>query len=136
MLNTLWQIIEEGNQLVGVSYALFEGQHNLITAVELRFTSLVFNLRALGDDDTLSISLDALQLDSDESLFEPEKSDLWSSCIDKHIVWGWRLTNQQGYDDGLRLEFSNTENKIGPVVEFVVMASAIHIYSSALHENA
>ena len=135
MLETLWKIIQEENQLFeGVAYALFEGDRNFITAIELRFTSLVFNLRAIADDDTLSISRGALQLDEYESLFEPEESDLWSSCIGEHIVWGWRLTNQQGYDNGLRLEFSTPENKIGPVVEFVVMASAIHLYSSAHNE--
>ena len=132
MLETLWKIIQEENQLFeSVAYALFEGDQNFITAIELRFTSLVFNVRAVADDDTLSINLGSLQLDSDESLFEPEKSELWSSCIGSHIVWGWRLTNQQGYDDGLRLEFSTVENKIGPIVEFVVAASAIYIYSSA-----
>jgi hypothetical protein len=135
MLEALRKIIEGENQVFeSVSYALFEGDRNFISAIELRFASLVFNVRAVADDDTLSINLGGLQLDSSESLLEPEKSDLWSSCIGKHIVWGWRLTNQQGYDDGLRLEFSTTENKFGPVVEFVVLASAIHIYSSARNE--
>jgi hypothetical protein len=113
---------------------LFEGDQNFIRGVELRFTSLVFNVRAIADDDTLSINFGPLQLDSYESLFEPEKSDLWSACIGSHIVWGWQLTNQQGYDDGLRLEFSALENKTGPVVEFVGVASAIHMYSSARKE--
>lgn len=131
MLDTLWKIIQEENQLFeSVAYALFEGDQNFITAIELRFTSLVFNVRAIADDDTLAINLGSLQLESDESLFEPETSDLWSSCIGKPIVWGWRLTNQQGYDDGLRLEFSTRDNNIGPIVEFVVMASAIQVYSS------
>jgi hypothetical protein len=89
MLETLWKTIEEDNQLFeSVSYALFEGDLNFITAIELRFTSLVFNLRAVADDDTLSINLGAIQLDSYESLFEPKKSDLWSSCMGSYIVWG------------------------------------------------
>lgn len=135
MLDTLANIIEEQNQLVGVSYALFEGKQNFITAVELRFTSLTFSLRANPDDDTLSVNFGAFELDSEESLFEVENSNLWSSCKGGHIVWGWRLTNQQGYDDGLRLEFSKPEEDVRTIVEFVVMASAIYVYSVA-HDKA
>jgi len=96
MLDTLANIVEEHNQLVGVSYVLFEGDPQFITAVELRFTSLTFNLRAIADDDTLSVNFGILELESDESLIEAGNSDLWSLCKGGHIVWGWRLTNQQG----------------------------------------
>lgn len=88
-------------------------------------------MRAIADDDTLSVNFGALELDSDETLFEAENSDLWSSCKGGHIVWGWRLTNQQGYDDGLRLESRKPEEKAAAIVEFVVMASAIYMYSVA-----
>lgn len=131
MLDTLANIIDEQNQLVSVSYALFEGDLQFITAVELHLTSLTFNLRAIADDDTLSVNFGALELDSDESLVEADNSELWSSCKGGHIVWGWRLTNQQGYDDGLRLEFTKLEEQSTTIVEFIVMASAIYIYSVA-----
>ena len=135
MLDTLWNIIEEQNQLVGVSYALFEGNPQFITAIELHFTSLTFNLRAIADDDTLSVNFGALELESDQSLVKAGNTDLWSLCIGGHIVWGWRLTNQQGYDDGLRLEFSKPEDKVSTIVEFVVMASAIYMYSVARNKT-
>ncbi len=131
MLNTLANIIDEQKKLVNVSYALFEGDPQFVTAVELQLTSLTFNLRAIADDDTLSVNFGTLELDSDESLIEAGNSDLWSSCKGGHIAWGWRLTNQQGYDDGLRLEFSKPEEKVRTIVEFVVMASAIYVYSVA-----
>ncbi len=134
MLDTLANIIEEQNQLVSVSYALFAGDLQFITAVELHLTSLTFNLRAIADDDTLSVNFGALELDSDESLIEADNSELWSSCKGGHIVGGWRLTNQQGYDDGLRLEFRKPEEKSSTIVEFIVMASAIYICSVA-HNN-
>ncbi len=135
MLNTLANIIDEYDQLVGVSYALFEGQRHFITAIELRFTSLAFNLRAIADDDTLSVNLGELVLESDETLVEAGNSDLWSSCIGGRIAWGWRLTNQQGYDDGLRLEINKPEEKLSTVVEFIVMASGIYVFSAIQHET-
>ena len=135
MLDTLANIIEEQNQLIGVKYALFESDPKFITAVELRFTSLAFNLRAIADDDTLSVNFGELKLESDESLVEAENSDLWSSCKDGHIVWDWRLTNQQGYNDGLRLEFKKWEEESSTIVEFIVMASAIYTYSVARNKT-
>lgn len=134
MLETLADIIDEYEQLVSVSYALFEGQQHFITAIELRFTSLPFNLRAIADDDTLSLNSGELVLESDETLIEVGNSDLWLPCIGGRIAWGWRLTNQQGYDDGLRLEINKPEEKLSTVVEFIVMASGIDVFSSFRHE--
>ena len=134
MLDTLANVIDEYEQLVGVSYALFEGQQHFITAIELRFTSLAFNLRAMADDDTLSVNSGELLLESDETLVEVGNSDLWSPCISGRIAWGWRLTNKQGYDDGLRLEINKPEEKLSTVVEFIVMASGIYVFSAKHHE--
>ena len=134
MLDSIANIIDEYDQLVGVSYVLFDGQRHFITAVELRFISLAFNLRAIADDDTLSINSGALLLESDETLVEAGNSDLWSLCIGGRIAWGWRLTNQQGFDDGLRLEINKPEEKLSTVVEFIVIASGIKIFSAIHHE--
>ena len=109
----------------------------LINAASLRpakVTSLAFNLRAMADDDTLSVNSGELVLESDETLVEAGNSDLWSPCIGGRIAWGWRLTNQQGYDDGLRLEINKPEEKLSTVVEFIVMASGIYVFSAKHHE--
>jgi hypothetical protein len=136
MLKNLAEIFDkEENRLVGVSYALFEGAPHFITAVEMRFESFSATFRAIPDDDTLMVILEAIELDSDESLIDVSKSEPWLQCLNSKIPWLWRLTNQQGYDDGVRIEFSKPEEKFIFVVEFIVMASAIQIFSATRHET-
>jgi hypothetical protein len=40
------------------------------------------------------------------------------------------LTNQRGYSDGIRLEFGNPQQMESVLVELVVVASAIRIFSA------
>jgi uncharacterized protein DUF6334 len=126
---------KEANRLVRVSYALFDGEPNFITAVEMHFESFFATFRAIADDDTLTASLGAIELDSDELLVDVSKSEPWSQCLGSRMPWLWRLTNQQGYDDGVRIEFTKPGENFTFVVEFIVMASAIQIFSAARHET-
>ena len=135
MLKNLAEIYDEESRLVGVSYALFDGERHFITAVEMRFESFSATFRAIPDDDTLTVSLGAIDLDSDELLIDVSKSELWSQCLRSRIPWLWRLTNQQGYDDGVRIEFTKPEEKFIFIVEFIVMASSIKIFSVARYET-
>jgi len=128
MLDTLAKIYDDGGPLVGVSYALFEGNPQFITAVELRFESFTVVLRAVPDDDTLAVSLSLLEPTPGEKLTEASNSGPWPACMGLGICWAWRLTNQQGYSDGVRLEFSEPDGISSAVVELLVVASALHVF--------
>jgi hypothetical protein len=128
MLDTLAKIYDDGGPLVGVSYTLFEGDPRFITAVELRFKSLIAALRAVPDDDTLAVSLGRPAPRPGETLIDATDSGPWPACIGLGICWAWRLTNQQGYSDGVRLEFGGPGGASSAVVELVVVASAIHVF--------
>ena len=132
MLDILAKIFDEGSRLVGVRYALFEGDPKFISAVELRFESVVAVFRAVADDDTLVVSLGTLKPEPDETLVEASNSAPWAECLGLGICWAWRLTNQQGYTDGSRLEFSVPGEESRAIVEFIVGASAIYIFVAAL----
>lgn len=128
MLDTLAKIYDDGGPLVGVSYTLFEGDPKFITAVELRFESLTAVLRAVPDDDTLAVSLSMPAPRPGETLIDATDSGPWPACIGLSVCWAWCLTNQQGYSDGVRLEFSERGGAPVAVVELVVVASAIHMF--------
>jgi hypothetical protein len=128
MLDTLAKIYDDGGPLVGVSYTLFEGDPKFVTAVELRFESLTAVLRAVPDDDTLAVNLSMLAPRPGEMLIDATDSGPWPSCIGLGICWAWRMTNQQGYSDGVRLEFSEPGGASIAVVELVVVASAMHVF--------
>jgi uncharacterized protein DUF6334 len=58
-------------------------------------------------------------------LVDLSDSSPWNTCLGAGARWLWQLTNQQGYSDGVRLEFGNSDEKSRATVELLVMASAI-----------
>ena len=136
MLKNLADIFDKESRLVGVSYALFEGAPHFVTAVEMRFESFSANFRAISDDDTLEVNLGELKPETDELLTDVSRSTPWSQCVGARVPWLWRLTNQQGYNDGVRIEFTKPDTKFTSVVELIVMASAIKVFLAEPYETA
>ncbi len=130
MLDTLAKIYDDGGRLVSVTYALFENDPKFITAIGLQFESLSAIFRAVPDDDTLAVSLGRLIPEADETLINSSNLTLWSACIGFGISWVWRLTNQQGYSDGVRIEFNKLGGTSRLVVELVVVASGLELFTS------
>jgi Family of unknown function (DUF6334) len=133
MLDTLARACDDGGRLVRVSCTRFvgdPGDHPFVTAVALRFEFLTAVFRAKPDDDTLAASMGTLVAAPDEEVMNLVGEPPWSSCLGLGLCWGWRLTNQQGYTDGVRLEFGSGA-EAGPVVELVVIASGLQIFEAA-----
>ena len=128
MLETLANLYDASGHLVNVTCTLFEGNTNFVTAIGLRFESISAVFRANADDDTLVTSIGSLTPGSDETLVDITDSSPWRTCIGAGACWLWQLTNQQGYADGVRLEFGNPEEPSRAVVELVVAASAIRTF--------
>jgi hypothetical protein len=111
-----------------VTQSLFERDPHFVTAVGLRFESVSAIFRAVPDDDTLAVSLGLLVPEASETLIDASSAVPWSDCVGFSICWAWRLTNQQGYSDGVRLEFSESGKESRAVIELVVVASTIEIF--------
>ena len=129
MLDKLAELYDIGGPLVSVECALFEGNPNCVTAVLLRFDSVSTVFRAVADDDTLTITLGPLVPAMGERLLNVGSYPPWSRCIGLGVAWAWQLTNQQGYSDGVRLEFSEPGEEFRAVIELIVVASAIQIFA-------
>lgn len=130
MRDILRQVCYEGGQLVGVEYALFEGSPRWIAAIALRFETLVVTFRAVEDDDTLAVVIGPLVPAVDELMVPAVGSAPWAACLGRDVTWAWVLTNQQGYVDGARLEFRAAGQLVGPVVELIVLGSAIRLLAA------
>jgi Family of unknown function (DUF6334) len=87
--------------------------------------------RAVEADDTLAVSAGPLVPGKDETPIDATGSAPWSACIGFGVRWAWRLTNQQGYTDGLRLELGGPDGASSTVVELIVAASAIQMFVAA-----
>jgi hypothetical protein len=130
MLDTLAKMVYESGPLVSVAYLRFDDDPNFVTAVGLRFESMSSAFRAVEDDDTLAVSLGNLSSTETEELIDSTHSDPWSACLGLGLRWAWRLTNQQGYSDGVRLEFGDPDKPSSLMVEMTVAASAIQIFEA------
>ena len=128
MLDILAKIFDEGGCLKNVVCTLHGGDETFITAVGLTFESLSVVFRAMPDDDTLGLTLGRLESEPHETLVDVGTFDLWAQCLGLKIHWAWQMTNQQGYSDGVRLEFGEPGGKSVAVVEMVVLASAIYTF--------
>jgi hypothetical protein len=127
MLDLLRQVCAEVGRLVGVEYALFEGDPQFVTGIGLRFEALAVAFRAVAEDDTLAANIGSLQAEAGEVIVPATTVSPWSCCLGYEICWGWQLTNQQGYTDGVRLEFVEPGLVSRAIVELIVAASAIRL---------
>ncbi len=63
--------------------------------------------------------------------YPPELGSLWPLLIGRRLWWGWILTNQQGYEDGVQLEFAPLEGQPGAEqalkIQLVVAGSAFAV---------
>lgn len=117
--------------LLGVKYSIFDaGPDGLdwIDAIEFTFTGGSFaTVYAESDFDTVRLELEGMVSRDGCYIRDVTEVAPWMELIGGRLTWIWVLTNQQGYQDGLRLEFSFVS---GGVVTLLVIASGIQIYSS------
>lgn len=117
----------DAGRLVAVEHALLDGDPQFLCAVRLTFESLAVVFRAVPDDDTVSVIEGGPFPEPDELLVTATDSVPWAACVGRKVEWAWLLTNQQGYEDAVRMEFQTGRSG----VELVVAASAIRLYAFA-----
>jgi hypothetical protein len=130
MLDTLKRICDEGGRLVSVVYAIFEGDSlkgdlPFVVAMGFQFESIAVVFRARPDDDTIAAITGPLERLPDEVMADFSNAAPWSDCLGCHVGWAWQLTNQQGYGDGVRIEFAESN----VVIELIVAGSAIGVFT-------
>ena len=126
MIEELRRICDEAGPLTGADHALFEGDRRFITTVVLRFESLTAVIRAVSEDDTLTVALGPFRPEPQETTVAASAALVWAKCLHRPVFWAWQLTNQQGYADGVRLEFGTPEQPV--TVELIVVASSIKLF--------
>lgn len=115
----------DAGPLIAVEHAYYsDDDARFVSAIRLQFESLAAVLRALPDDDTITAFEGDLLTEPGEKIIETTNSSVWAEHVGKTIVWAWSLTNQQGYEDGVRLEFQPGNNG----VEMLVVASTIKLF--------
>ena len=128
LLDILRKLTYEAGVLVSADEHIFEKDSpDFIVGLALHFEQLSFYFAAQPDDDTIGVSLVAPLPATDCFVLSASYRAPWAAVNGQGCRWAWLLTNQQGYTDGVRLEFA-TEPE-ATFVEFVVTASAIRCCS-------
>jgi Family of unknown function (DUF6334) len=125
-------IYDKGEKLVSVRYSVFDAEldgADWIEAVEMQFENIVFTVSVEPDFDTLRVELSEMNVNSDCYIKVATSVKPWDGFIGKRLAWIWLLTNQQGYEDGLRFEFSSKENEL-KIVTLIGIASSIKLFLS------
>jgi hypothetical protein len=122
----------DAGRLVAVEHALVEGDpvegdSPCICAVRLTFESLAVIFRAVPEDDTISVAEGGPFPAANEVQVTATDTAPWVDCVGRKVEWAWLLTNQQGYEDAVRMEFRTGHAG----VELVVAASGIRLYAFA-----
>ncbi len=128
MIELLRGLSDKAERLVSVELALFDGNERFITAVCLKFELLTAVFKANDNDDTLELVFGGYDLKVNEVFVSVDGRQPWIDLIGGKVSWGWELTNHQGYLDGVRLEFRESDTiQTRGIVEMIVAGSAIHI---------
>lgn len=133
-IGALW---DTAGALTGVKYAILES--DMLVAVELRFDGATATLYAQSEFDTVRVTREELKLSEVDQELEPDeecrivdvaRKEPWMRAIGHRAVWIWLIRNQQGYEDGVRFEFSTPEADDNQIIELVVVASGFQVFGS------
>lgn len=107
-------LYDKAEKLIGVRYSVFDNRldgPDWIDAIEMRFETTVTTIYVEPDFDTLRLELSEMKVGSDCYIKVATSVKPWDDVVGRPLAWVWLLTNQQGYEDGFRFEFSTTERE-------------------------
>jgi Family of unknown function (DUF6334) len=104
-------------------FLVYDDALPMLVAIRLVFDRTVLLLVAKEDD-----SMDVISNASFANVRQHEVRGLlesapWKSAAMRPLLWAWRMTNQQGYFDGLQLDFAETVESPVTRVQLLVVAS-------------
>jgi hypothetical protein len=122
-IDSFKNIIESLKTIESVSYLFHQDAPTDIFGVLLKFSDTEVYFLANEDDDTIQLHLKC----QDEKILLKQSEDIFCSVVGKAVRWLWVMTNNQGYQDGIQLEFANSIEEDPIIVQFMVIASRISI---------
>jgi hypothetical protein len=126
-------LYDKAEKLIGVRYSVFDAGldgKDWIEAVEMQFEGAVATVYVESDFDTLRLELSGMKVGSDCYIKVATLTEPWDKVAGRSLSWIWLLTNQQGYEDGLRFEFSAKDNETSTIITLIGIASSIQMYLS------
>jgi len=114
--------------VINVEYLMDPDLPKRPVAIRISFVASSLYLIARGEDDSIDVAKEASEeLARDTAATNVSLNDPWRSVIGTKLMWGWILTNHQGYTDGVQLEFKGESPNHTPCIQGIVIASTIEV---------
>jgi hypothetical protein len=109
----LHEIVYDSGVLVDVVYYYFYELDRDPCIIELFFEKQKYYIEVNGEFDTVELKKEIDPLYIKKECYQKEYSSEfpWKNAIGKQVMWGWRMFNQQGYEDGIQFEFGLKDNQ-------------------------
>lgn len=123
-------IHETGEHLCTVKGFFFidENSDEMLVALKFRFDNESVVLVAQEDDSFEVLGDDWRCTEKNILLRDLSEEDPWKFAISKPLLWSWRMINQQGYFDGIQLQFGVDVTDSLVKVQLIVIASEIKVF--------
>ena len=125
-LALLHQVANDAGSLVQVQRVTWNELPNDVASFVLTFQKMQLTVNA-RDDDTVELVEGAIASNPEYSLQTGDEYP-WSEAIGKPIRWGWLMTNQQGYQDGIQIEFAHNVAEPSTIVQMVAVSSSLRVF--------
>ncbi|NEO87418.1 MAG: hypothetical protein F6J87_24635 [Spirulina sp. SIO3F2] len=126
-LTKIQEIWNRAGVLTNVYAAIFNSDPEFITALSFDLSSTSMTLQVESCYDEVIVNGHPLVLEKDETVIDVSHKSPWKNALGQRMRWVWLLTNQQGYEDGIRIEFTNPDEKTQITTCLIVCASRICI---------
>jgi hypothetical protein len=128
VINLMGSMATNSGQLEDVDYFYWDDIRIFTVIIKLVFQHETFFILANGDD-SLELTRKFPNLPSLEELTMTRGSEMvpWRFAIGRHLRWGWMMINQQGYFDGIQLEFGNGDKEESISIQLIAIASSLKI---------
>lgn len=98
----------------------------LLVELLLCFEQTVVTLAVTEEDEIDTVS----QISADDS--EIHKVDLtgvmpWRGAVGRPLMWVWQMTNQQGYLDGVQIEFAADGTSESVTIQMVALGAQLRV---------
>jgi hypothetical protein len=126
-IDVLREVFDKGGRLKQVWEARFEGSADFITEMKFCFENAALIVSADSEHDTIVLWIGDFSDDDDVEKIDVSEMPPWTKALDLEMLWGWELTNHQGYSDGIRIEFADLDAGASVEIDLIVAASMLHL---------
>ena len=129
MRNALLIPYEERQNLIRVVGRIWHDasiEKPLLVELSLGFERTNVTLAVTADDE---IEVPSQITADDPAIQEIDLGEMvpWRGSIGRPLIWAWVMTNQQGYSDGLQLEFAEDVEAESVIVQLIALGAQLRV---------